>query len=312
MNFLIRPSHRIVQDFLRIGIYGGPGVGKTWLAGSASEWEGGGDCLYLDVEAGDRTLRQFPSMWCIPITKWNQMSAIYGFISEHIRRRDSENSTQQLIDLEYRVTRKKPTEPRRIRTIIIDSISELDKLCMDGILNSTDDIFEDTEVFEAEEDAQFKQYKRNFNKMSKLFRKFRNLDCNIIMCAREIDRSTFNPPPRGPAFAPELTGKLSRLLSHDLDLIGRLTFEDVTVKRTKPDGEVKKEVVQRRVLTIAPNKKCIAKNRFATNATFILSPTMEKIAKVASEGLKVDPDEEESQMPVEDNDQEPSQPDVEK
>lgn len=58
-------------------IYGDPGAGKTWLAGSASEVPDFGKILHIDAEGGSVTLRRrFPNVERIRPTTWKEIEEI--------------------------------------------------------------------------------------------------------------------------------------------------------------------------------------------------------------------------------------------
>lgn len=71
-----RPDPTKVEK-LNMLIYGEAGVGKTWLAGSASRVPAMRNVLYLDAEAGKTTLREHPNVEILPARRWEDYINVY-------------------------------------------------------------------------------------------------------------------------------------------------------------------------------------------------------------------------------------------
>ena len=101
---IYRPEKKI--SYLKIGIYGDAGVGKTTLAATAPK------PLFLNAEAGDVALRN-KDIDVIRIDEFQIIDQVYSWVDHHIR-----NGT-----FEY-------------ETIVIDSLTEIAKRAMDMVLAS--------------------------------------------------------------------------------------------------------------------------------------------------------------------------------
>lgn len=95
-------------DSLNMLIYGDSSVGKTWLAGSASEVASMAPVLFIDVEGGSLTLGSaFPSVDIVRITEWKELDDIYG----------------ELYSMKH-----------QYKTVVIDSLTELQYFNMERIM----------------------------------------------------------------------------------------------------------------------------------------------------------------------------------
>src|SRR5262252_6723717 len=73
----VKPPDEIV-DWLNILIYGDPGVGKTWLAGTADDDPRTSPVLYLDCEGGVTTIRHRRSIEVVRVRSIPQLESIYN------------------------------------------------------------------------------------------------------------------------------------------------------------------------------------------------------------------------------------------
>jgi len=64
-------------DRINMLLYGEAGVGKTWLAGSASAVPTMRNVLYLDAEGGSVTLREWPEVEMLRCTAWQDYTSVY-------------------------------------------------------------------------------------------------------------------------------------------------------------------------------------------------------------------------------------------
>ena len=89
-------------------VYGDPGVGKTVLAGSASEVEAMSPVLFIDVEGGTMSLRnKYPQVDVVRVASWSDMTSVYNDIA---------SSTDSY------------------KTIVLDSLTEIQKFSMYNIM----------------------------------------------------------------------------------------------------------------------------------------------------------------------------------
>ena len=92
---------------LNMLVYGDPGVGKTVLAGSASQVEAMSPVLFIDVEGGTMSLRnRYPDVEVVRVSSWSDMTSLYNDIANT----DS------------------------YKTIVLDSLTEIQKFSMYNIM----------------------------------------------------------------------------------------------------------------------------------------------------------------------------------
>lgn len=92
---------------LNLLVYGEPGSGKTVFAASAQDHESGKDVLIVDVECGTRSLIDRPDVSVFPCKQFSDLKEIYDHLT---------------------------TQKHSWRTIVIDSITDVQVMCLDEII----------------------------------------------------------------------------------------------------------------------------------------------------------------------------------
>lgn len=256
------------NKWLKALIYGGHGAGKTSLSGSAADVDEMSDVLFINIEAGDLSLMDSPMInrpdriVSVPVIDYKVVAEIHKFLKAHCRLRDADD-TEGLKKLQAMFTGQNAEEietPWKFRTVIVDSISELDALCMYHLLGvKLDDKIEvDMEV------AQFAEFRKNNQMMQSVVRAFRNLPMHVILVAAakyeqdEIKRMHWQP---------RITGQLASSMQGAVDLVGYLMTGNPDDKGNIP-----------RRLQVQPGPKFDAKNRVASfKQPYIDNPTMAKV-----------------------------------
>ncbi len=266
------PSTR--ARYLKMLIYGEYGAGKTFLAGTSVEVEEMQDVLLIDAESGDLTLDSdeydFVDIDHIRVTNFPQVARIHEYLKAHCRYRDdpSKEATERLLVMERILKDDDSIEaPTRYRTVIIDSLTEIDAYSMNRLLGVDENTALDLEV----EGAEWAEYKKNMSMMQRVVRGFRDLPMNVIVtCARSYvqdERKRFN-------YTPRMTGQLSNLVQGFMDVVGYLVIgkgEDGTLHRR---------------LHVQPIGRYAAKCRFSTfKGNHFDDPTMMDILEAV--GLKL-------------------------
>ena len=249
------------RKYLKALIYGKHGVGKTTVAGSSVKVPGMRDVIMIDAEAGDLSLIDMEDIDIVRVSTYRQVARVIDFLRIHCKYRDEDN-VEGLKELEARlrgVDVKEIETPRKYRTLIIDSLSEVESFCMYQLLGITDNTRLDAEVASPE----FSEYKRNYNMIQRLIRSARNLPMHVIFtCPDQFiqdDLKRF-------VYMPNLTGRLSKEVHGFMDLVGFLVLDK---------NEEGKQV---RRLFVQPVGKFEAKNRFPRfKGTYIDNPDMSKI-----------------------------------
>lgn len=240
-------------------IYGDFGVGKTTVAASAVYVPSMSDVLLGNVESGEMSVEHFDGLDDVPIHSYAQFARLYEFLRLHCRARDADDvATMKRLEEQFRGC--EVDEPKRYRTIIIDSLTEVQKLAMYQLLG----IVVGEHALDLEPaNAQFKEWGSAAEMIRLLVRSFRDLPMHaIFVCSRTIDKDDKQKRYTTPA----LPGKLANEVQGFLDVVGYM------IAAPDEKGEMKRR------LFLTPGKTYQAKNRFAHfDGNHLDEPTMEKL-----------------------------------
>lgn len=272
------------QKWLKFLVYGKPGAGKTTLMASAAGVPEMNDIFMINAESGDMVFYDNPLISepeNIDMATPNNYRAVvkmYEFLSAHHKYRDillkdpdqktedGKGAFERLCLFESSlkgldIDEVKETGPKLYRTIIADSLSEIERMAMDNFLGAGDepgaiDISEDVKV------AEFKEYKQINNTLNRVMRALRDLPYNLlVVCSADWTQNEHKQS----IWKPAMTGKLSTQVQGYFDLVGYLVpgrQGDVTIRR----------------LWIAPEGKWDAKcRRAAITESYFDNPTMQTI-----------------------------------
>jgi hypothetical protein len=230
-----KPESR--RDQVNILVYGESGVGKTVLAGSADEVPEMRPVLLIDAEGGTLSLDKYhPEVDVVRITSFQQLQDLYD---------------------ELRQGRTK------YRTVILDSLSELQKYGMDHIMKSPA-----VEVLSLMPDGipGLKEWGINTEQIRRLVRAFRDLDMHTIITA--LIKDDKNPRTGQITQRPKLSGQLAAEVPAFLDIVAYMYTKSVQ------EGE---EIVQKRLLLTRQTDMQVAKDRTGRLPTVMVEPTMKDI-----------------------------------
>ena len=253
------------ERYLKALFYGPYGAGKTHLAGSAEDCEHFRDVLFIDSESGDMTLEaEWPNMVVVPIHDYSQIARLYEFLTVH-HRLWRENKVDKVLEHENMYRGDKPLDkPHHFKTVVIDSLSELQGFLHYDIMDIHLGV---TKLDEELTKAGWDEFDISINKMRLVVRSFRDLPMNVILIAGEQEK-TDNGRIR---LSPNFQGKLSLELPGFMDVVGRLEA-----------GEPNEKGMITRRLFLSNGKNWKAKSRLSTlKAPYLDNPTMESIAKAA-------------------------------
>lgn len=210
-------------------IYGDSGVGKTRLVATAAEVEAMSPVLLIDVEGGTLSLMDYThDIDIIRVTSYQQFIRLHAEI------------------------KRSP-----YKTVIIDSLSEVQKLCMEEIMKNAQ---KDDPEFDIDK-PRIQDWGKNLSQTRRLVRAYRDLPVNVIMTAlAQTDQSRPNKPKAKPAF----TGKAADEVPGFLDIVLYMYTKLVDEK------------VERRILSMG-TPDIIAKDRTSRLPQVMQDPTFGKI-----------------------------------
>jgi phage nucleotide-binding protein len=188
-------------DKLNMLIYGEAGVGKTWLAGSASRVPEMRNVLYVDAEAGKTTLREHPDVEIAPAKKWDDYVRIYQALK---------------------------AGGHSYRTVVLDSLSEILEQCKDQVMV---EMKLDPDNSDRDEDIpSIREWGKLQVRLLRLIRLYRDLPMNVIFIAHADRVQQKNGKYK---WMPLLNGKLQLKVPQIPDIVFFMYNQEV-------DGEQKR------------------------------------------------------------------------
>ena len=235
------------ERYLKLLIYGTYGVGKTTLACSALKVPSMNNVIMINAEAGDLSVDQEKNLDAIVVQKFTTLGRINEYLKQHCKARD-EGDKKFLIKSEALLRGVEESEiktPRMYRTVILDSLSELEVYCMNQLLGITDS----TRLDEETQSAEWTEYKKNNTMILRVVRAFRDLPMNVIfICAEKYNQDETKKY----KYVPDMTGQLSKKIQGMMDMVGYYV--------QGKDGDQ----IQRRLYVMpSGNGKWDAKHRYA-------------------------------------------------
>lgn len=223
-------------EFFNTMIYGESGTGKTTLAGSAIEVPEMRPVIFLDIEGGTISLRdKYPEVEKVRIDSWDDLVDVY--------------------------TELKNSSVNRYKTVVLDSVSELEEFGMEEIMGRAVKKAQ-AEGEERDPDLpQIGEHGKSSQRMRKVIRRFRDLPMNTIFTALErVDVDKKGRRTIKPRLSPKLASQVSGFL-------------DVVLYMYKK--EIEEEI--RRVVLSDATDEVIAKDRTNRIPQTITDPTMSVI-----------------------------------
>ena len=210
-----RVRHR--QHYLKLLIYGAYGVGKTHLAASAADVPQMRDVILINAESGDLSI---PDEWPvdgIPFGSYGDIQQVRNFLRKHCKQRDS-NDIEGLRKTQAWLTGVEEEDVsdediRRYKTVVIDSLSEIEARCFNQVLGITDDTRLDAELDRVE----WSDYGQKNTLMLRLIREFRDLPMHVIFtCGAKYTQDE----QRKRGYTLDLTGQLANKAQGFVDMVG--------------------------------------------------------------------------------------------
>lgn len=265
--FVIRGRPDAEERFIKMLVYGDFGTGKTTLAASAVDVPFMNDVLFVDAESGEMTLdendriKNAGDIDRIRITDFNMVAHVQEYLKAHCNARDRNDVAvlRRLQAKAWGVPESEIKEVRRYRTVIIDSLTEINEFCMYQLLHLATDMKLDIDKMDV---AEWPEFRKNNQMMQLLMRAYRDLPMNVIfVTSMQYTQDELKKK----FFAPNITGKLAGQVQGFMDVVGYL--------QTGKVAEGKDEAPRR--LYIQPVGNFNAKNRRSSyKKAYIDNPTM--------------------------------------
>lgn len=211
-------------------VYGDSGVGKTTLAGSADAVPEMRKVLIIDIEGGTLSLRsRYPDVEVVRVRSWGELQLVYDelYAGNH-----------------------------DFKTVVIDSLTEAQKMSMDTIMRKLVDQYEDRDA----EVPGLREWNINIEQTRKFVRLFRDLPLNSIFTTlAKTDKNQLTGASRR---KPYLSGKVADEIAGFLDIVTYLYSKEV-----QPGDHI-------RVLLCGNTESEVAKDRTDLLPMTIPNPTM--------------------------------------
>src|SRR5215831_206368 len=194
-----------VVDWINMLIYGEPGVGKTYLCGTAQDHPDTAPVLYLDIDGGVTTLRHRTTLDVKPVRSIEKIKA--GFNKEEML------GINEIYEMLYnsidRETGKIP-----YGTVVIDRLDELADIDMRYIMRDAFNRKPETVDIDVPSP---REWGINRSHIRKLVRAFRDLPCHVIFVSGV---TVFQEEGQPTKYSPGFAGKLRNELPGFVDIVG--------------------------------------------------------------------------------------------
>jgi hypothetical protein len=260
-------STKSEEKWLKVLLYGIYGVGKTSLSITAMEVPEMNDVLFVNAESGELSLPNGVDK--VDVGTYATVARVFEFLRLHVRYRD-ENNEEGLWTLQRRLFGPNIYQPERLRkyrTIIIDSLTEVQTYLMYQLLNVD---MNNWQLDIAPESPEFKEWGQSSEMIQLQVRLFRDLKMHVIFVCSEQEVTDNNRLLK----RPNLPGKLANKVQGFLDVVGYL------------DAAINSEGDSVRRLWLQPGHgKFQAKHRFRNhpNLKYIDLPDMKQLLDLTKE-----------------------------
>lgn len=184
--------------WLNAMIYGEPGVGKTYLAGTAEDHAKTAPLLVIDIDGGVTTLRHRPGIDVMQVRSFNDLVSAYRTLHDAI-----------------------PADGKKFPygTIVVDTLSELQQLDLNEVMGTMARL---NDKLDADIPDQ-RGYGKSGAHIRKIVRAFRDLPCNVIFNCHSSSERDNN---MRLIHQPKLVGKLRIDIPGFLDIVGYYRMGD--------------------------------------------------------------------------------------
>lgn len=239
-----KPPSQLI-DYLNLLLYGDPGVGKTYLGGTAMDHPDTSPVLYLDVDGGVTTLRDRQDLDVLPVRAIDDPNPLSPGINQIYEK------------LFASITRDKNGVPRleHYKCVVIDRLDELADVDMRYIMRAAYQRNPDKVDVDVPSP---REYGINRSHIRKLVRAFRDLPCHVIFVAGMASRQEEGQPTK---YFPGFSGKLQTEVPGFCDIVGYYYNDNSTG-----------EVIRR--LQFQGTRRVQAKDRTDSLGEFIDNPSI--------------------------------------
>ncbi|KKL67218.1 hypothetical protein LCGC14_2137160, partial [marine sediment metagenome] len=227
-----------MSDFIKIAIYADPGVGKTYFLGTADTDKRLTPALLVDTEGGTLTIRNKKNIDVVRVRSYDDIVKLI----QHLRQPDHSKCSH-----------------RKWKTIMIDSLSELQKQIMQEIVRTE---YNKNPSGRDPDVPTMRDWGKNAERVRKVVRAFRDLTgYHIIftLLQREIKDESSGVT----RIKPALPGMLADEIAGFIDIVGYLQI----IRKTEEKGDDKEKSTKdkdkptiTRQLIVQPITRAIAKD----------------------------------------------------
>jgi hypothetical protein len=192
--------------------------------------------LFVDIEGGTESLRSmYPDVEVIRVQKWKEMQAVYDELHEG---------------------------KHGFRTVVLDSLTEIQKFSMYNIMK---------DLLERKEDADpdipgMREWGKNIEQVRRFVRAFRDLEMHTIFTA--LMRSDKDQRTGVMHMKPSLSGKVADEVAAFLDIVAYYYMKQIG------SGE---DAITKRLLLTQATEQQVAKDRSGKLPLVVEDPTMAKL-----------------------------------
>jgi len=257
--------------------YGPHGSGKTLLAGTAADAPGMGDVIVIDAEGGKDTLHDSDRIehkdriTVVRVQDYESVAHVHDWLKAHCKARDANDELllKKLESVHTGVPVAEIEQPRKYRTVVLDSLSEIEGYSTYKVLGiDTDDLFQDDMPVSG-----WPEFRKNLESVKLMCRAFRDLPMHKIFTASE---SYKQDQTKRMNYQPFLTGQLATSVIGMMSMVGYLVVDAPKMGKNSVMEDAPRRLFVQPVTGMGPFFK--AKNRYSKfKGAFFDDPNMTEI-----------------------------------